>query len=568
MSNLNKIIENINNKNLDKALKLCKLYEKNSNAHIILNLRGAIYHMQKNLEMAEICFLKSFQINKKFVDPLKNLYIIYNNNKKIDQMIDIGKKLVENDQQNTSYNYKLAFAFDLKRNFSEAIKYYQKCIELNGKEKKFALNNIGNIYLKRNKPKSSIDFFLRALSLDQNDKIITNNILSNYLQLKDKKNSNFFYIKAKNIDEHYIEFQFNKAEYLLSNNEITEAIKILETNKHHIKFLIKLIKVNFTIGNNNDAKILLEDSKEKIEKNKDFFGFLGMRKLFDGDFENGWKYYEYRSSNNLSILKNTKEWRGENLKSKHILVHCEQGLGDTIQFSKYIFPLLKISKKVTLVVQKKIQNIFKNDFSNLEIINEDAIQNKIFDYKITLGSILKFFYKEKLNENETLIDLKISSKNEWDKKFDKKKMNVGIAWSGSFTGPNEPYRSVPLESLSKLFTLDINFFCLQNEIWERDFKYFKSSKIKDFSEYNFKELLSIIPNLDLVISSDTSLLHLSASLNKETWGMINLSPDWRWGEFNKINPYLSLKLFHQKKFNNWKDVSDEIYENLKNKLKA
>ena len=98
--------------------------------------------------------------------------------------------------------------------------------------------------------------------------------------------------------------------------------------------------------------------------------------------------------------------------------------------------------------------------------------------------------------------------------------------------------------------------------------YFKSSKIIDFGKYNFKELLSIIPNLDLVISSDTSLLHLSASLNKETWGMINLSPDWRWGEFNKINPYLSLKLFHQKKFNNWKDVSDEIYENLKNKLKA
>jgi ADP-heptose:LPS heptosyltransferase len=292
-----------------------------------------------------------------------------------------------------------------------------------------------------------------------------------------------------------------------------------------------------------------------------------MRKLFDGDFENGWKYYEHRSSNNLNILENIKEWKGEDLKTKHILVYYEQGLGDTIQFSRYIFPLLKISKKVTLVVQKKIKNIFKNNFSNLEIQDKDSVQDKIFDYKIALGSILKFFYKEKLNKNNTLIDLSDEISNKWGEKFDKNKINVGIAWSGSIIGPNEPYRSIPLESFAKLFTLDINFFCLQSEIWERDINYFKSLQIEDFGKYNFKELLSIIPKLDLVISSDTSLLHLSASLNKETWGIISTYPDWRWGEFNKINPYDSLKLFHQKNFNNWNEVTNEIFENLKNKLK-
>ena len=89
----------------------------------------------------------------------------------------------------------------------------------------------------------------------------------------------------------------------------------------------------------------------------------------------------------------------------------------------------------------------------------------------------------------------------------------------------------------------------------------------NFGKYNFNELTSIIPNLDLVISSDTSLLHLSASLNKETWGIINLSPDWRWGKFNTINPYKSLKIFRQKIFNNWDDVSNTIFENLNKKIK-
>ena len=567
MSNLKKIIENINNKNFNKALKLCKLYENNSNAHIISNLKGVIYHLQNNLEMAEICFLNSSKINNLFIDPLQNLYMIYNKKRKIEEMLSVGKKLIQINQLDPSFNYKLGFAYDLNKKFPDAIKYYEKCIDLNGKEVKFALNNIGNIYLKKIKPKISLNFFLKAFSLDQNDKIIINNLLTNYLQLRDKKNSDIFYTKAKNIDENFIEFQFSRAEYLILNNKIDEAIEILNSNKHQVKFLSKLIKINFTIGNIEEAKKLLNESKEKIEKDSDYLHFLGMRYLFEGDFDNGWKYYEYRSLKQLDSLENVREWKGEELNSKHIVVYSEQGLGDTIQFSKYIFPLLKISKEVTFIVQKKIQNIFRTDISNLKIGIEDSIQDKTFDYKISLGSILKYFYKEKLNKNENLIKINKDYSNKWIKEFDSKKMNVGIAWSGSFTGPNEPYRSIPLRSLNKLFSLDVNFFCLQNEIWESDLDYFKSSKIINFGKYNFGELTSIIPCLDLVISSDTSLLHLSASLNKETWGIINLSPDWRWGEFNKINPYSSLKLFRQKNFNNWDNVENEIFESLNKKLK-
>ena len=80
-------------------------------------------------------------------------------------------------------------------------------------------------------------------------------------------------------------------------------------------------------------------------------------------------------------------------------------------------------------------------------------------------------------------------------------------------------------------------------------------------------MISIIENLDLVISADTSLLHLSASLNKETWGIFNIYPDWRWGAFDKINPYDSLIKINQTKFNNWDDVTNKIYLKLKDKFK-
>mgnify|MGYP001350915256 FL=1 len=291
-----------------------------------------------------------------------------------------------------------------------------------------------------------------------------------------------------------------------------------------------------------------------------------MRYLYEGNFELGWKYYEYRPSKIKNFFPDIKEWKGEDLKSEVIAVYNEQGLGDTIQFSRFIFPLLKISKKVILVVPKKIQNLFKTDFKNLDIENNETIKNRKFDYKISLGSLLKYFYKNPIGNDESLIELEKNSLEKWKKEINKTKFNVGIAWSGSFNGPNEPFRSIPLKSLEKIFSLNINFYNLQSEIWERDLDFFKSLDIIDFSKYDLKEISSIIPNLDLVISSDTSLLHLSASLNQETWGILNLYPDWRWGEFYKINPYNTVNLFHQKEFNNWKNVEREIYENLSQRL--
>ena len=114
--------------------------------------------------------------------------------------------------------------------------------------------------------------------------------------------------------------------------------------------------------------------------------------------------------------------------------------------------------------------------------------------------------------------------------------------------------------------LNANFYCLQSEIWDRDRESLKSSNLINFSNYKLDEIASIIKNLDLVITVDTSLLHLAASLNINTWGLICLNPDWRWGEFNKINPYKNLEIFRQKKFNDWSDIINEIYKKLKNKI--
>ena len=563
MSDLKEIADYIINKNFDQALKLCENYQNEKNKYIILNFKGVIHLSQNNFENAEINFLNSLKENNKFIDPLNNLIQLYLRKKDYIKLLFYAKKLIEIDSSNPSFNYKLGYALEQNNKVEESIEYYKNCINLNGKDKLKALNNIGSILSKSKKYKIANQYYLDALKIDQNNSLTINNLLSNYLELRDEKNSDIFYEKAKNIDQNIIYFLYNKVEYLIQKNQIDDAIEILENNKNRdLKFFIKLIRVYSLIGEREKAQNLFDELK-KIETNDpEYFQFLGMRFLFQGNFEIGWKYYEHRNTKLKNIFNAIAEWNGEDIHQKSIIVYNEQGLGDSIQFSKFIIPLLKLTNNVTFLVQKNIIDIFKKDIPNLKVVSKENFHDNKFDFKISLGSLLKFFYKEKIDENlltnNSLFDLPFIS--------NKDKLNVGIAWSGSFNGPNEPYRSIPLKALNKIFSLDVNFYCLQKEIWERDLIQFEKTNIKNLGEYSLGDMVAIIQKLDLVISSDTSILHLAASLNKETWGLLNLYPDWRWGAFNKIHPYKSLKLFQQKAFNKWDDVELEIYKNLERKI--
>ena len=96
------------------------------------------------------------------------------------------------------------------------------------------------------------------------------------------------------------------------------------------------------------------------------------------------------------------EWDGTNIKDKSIVVYNEQGLGDSIQFSKYLIPLSKVSNKITFVVQENIKNLFK-DLKNINIKTYDECKNQTFDFKISLGSLIKFCYKEEINLEESCL---------------------------------------------------------------------------------------------------------------------------------------------------------------------
>ena len=569
---LKKIIAYLNNNQLIEALQLCENNTEKKIEHLILNIKGVIFFKQNKLELAKENFLKSIDLNQNFIDPYKNLFKIHLKKQDYVSAIEIGKKVIEYENKKNPISYfNLALAFDLSKDYKTAIKLYKIVEKTDFKEKKILFNNLAKCYFSDGNVNDSTNYYHKALEIDKNDKIIINNLLNLYLRIGKIDEAEYYYNMAKEIDENYIEFKFNKSEYLLLKDKTEEAIKLLKSiineSKNYIAYT-KLAKIYGRINNDNKKVIETIDEALKVYPNmRDLKFTRGMLHLVEGEFEKGWDLYELRPSiQKKKFFENINLWRGENLKNSSILITSEQGMGDVVQFSKFLISLSPLCKKIDFVVYDKLLPLFKKNYKNINICEISEIQNRKYDYRISVGSLNKYFYKNVKSKTSELINFDNDKKNEWGSILSKKKRKIGLIWSGNFFGPKEPNRSIELKNFQKLLKLDLNFYSFQNEIWDRDKNFFYNSNIIDYSKKTFSDIIAIIQNLDLVISTDTFFLHLSCILNKETWGLIALNADWRWYEYYKYNPYRSLKIYKQSKNRNWDGVIDLIYSDIKNKF--
>ena len=569
---LKKIIAHLNNNQLIDALRLCEKNTEKKIEHLILNIKGVIFFKQNKFELAKHNFLKSIDLNQKFIDPHKNLFKLHLRQQDYISAIENGKKVIEYDTKKNPISYfNLALAFDLNKDYKIAIKLYKIVEKSDFKEKKILFNNLAKCFFSINNVKESTSYYHKALEFNKNDKIIINNLLNLYLRIGNIDEVEYYYNKAKEIDENYIEFKFNKSEYLVLKEKIEEAIKLLKSiineSKNYIAYT-KLAKIYGMINSNNKKVIETIDEALKVYPNmKDLKFTRGILHLIEGEFEKGWDLYELRGSiQKKKIFENIKLWKGENLKNSSILVTSEQGMGDVLQFSKFLINLSPLCKKIDFVIYDKLLPLFKKEYKNINIREVNEIQNRKYDYRISVGSLNKYFYKNMESKTSELINFDNGKINEWGSILSKKKRNIGLIWSGNFFGPKEPYRSIELKNFQKLLKLDLNFYSFQNEIWDRDKNFFQNSNIVDYSKKSFSDIIAIIQNLDLVISTDTFFLHLSCIANKETWGLISFNADWRWYDYYKYNPYKSLKIYKQSENRNWDSVMDLIYNDIKNKF--
>jgi hypothetical protein len=297
--------------------------------------------------------------------------------------------------------------------------------------------------------------------------------------------------------------------------------------------------------------------------------------LLAGNYKSAWELYEWRwKCENLSITKRNFSqplWLGkESIEGKTILLHSEQGLGDTIQFCRYIPLVADLGAQVILEVELALTGLLKN----LDGITEVVVKGNVlpaFDCHCPLMS-LPLAFKTDLNSipsPQPYLKCDAGKVAYWQKMLgDKSIPRIGLAWSGSITHQNDINRSIPLSTMIQHLPTGLQYVSLQKEIRDSDNAALQSnSNIRHFGDElnDFTDTAALCELMDIVISVDTSIAHLCGASGKKTWVLLPFSPDWRWMLDRDDSPwYSSMKLFRQQSRGDW----DGVIDNVNNKLIA
>ena len=291
--------------------------------------------------------------------------------------------------------------------------------------------------------------------------------------------------------------------------------------------------------------------------------------LLLGDYGRGWELYEWRGkSDKFDIkLRNFTQplWLGvESLEDKTILLHSEQGLGDTIQFCRYAKMVAAQGARVLLEVPGVLTGLLTGLAGVAEIITKGATLPH-FDYHCPLLS-LPLAFKTTLNTipaDPAYLSSDAANVAVWsDRLGTKTKTRVGIVWSGSTGHKNDRNRSLLLSDLIPHLPDGLEYVSLQKEVRDCDQATLQEHPaIRRFEEelVDFTDTAALCDLMDLVISVDTSVAHLSGALGKNTWVLLPYTPDWRWLLDRNDSPwYPSMHLYRQDTIGQWNNVLERI----------
>lgn len=295
--------------------------------------------------------------------------------------------------------------------------------------------------------------------------------------------------------------------------------------------------------------------------------------LRTGQFEEGWKEYEWRWKSSAKqfarVTRSQPEWQGEPLSGRTLLVECEQGLGDILQFVRYVELLLKRGERVLFRCPKVLYPLLEHGstLGGCLIRSEEPLPH--YDFYVPLLSLPRHFGTtvETIPKNVPYLQVPESRIKEWKEHLgDAKRFRIGIVWQGSTAYRDDSQRSFRLNKFGPLAYLpNVELVSLQKgEGCEQlDQISFPVRSFGNALDANgpFLDTAAIMKNIDLVIAPNTSIAHLSGALHVPTWVILSgVATDWRWIENRDDTPwYPTMRLFRQGIQRDWDDVFNRVY---------
>jgi len=513
---------------LQKALKIAP-----DDYETYYNL-GFIYFKINQLEKAEEQYLKVLKINPAHKAAKWNLGEIYLSREIHEKAEIIFNEIYNDDKNNYEAKYNLAVSLQKQKKYIEALIIYD---ELNNDKKLAgkAFFNSGNIFKEKKENGKAEECYTKALKYDSGNCELWNNLGLVQIETFEYGKAEASFRNALNLKPFYTDAISNLAALFYEMEKPDEAIK----------FYNSAIEIS---------------SENDLHFNK------ALALLAKGNFEEGFAEYEYRNSKLKNDARYKKIWMGESLENKRIIVADEQGIGDVIQFLRFLKELKLRGAHVIFHCRKSLIKFTER----IEWIDETVnLQEEYGNYDFAV-SLLSLPYLLKINEENIPCDIPYIKYDEINKfeQFIKKYngLKIGIAWKGNPEHKFDYKRSFRIQKFETIANIEgVIIFSLQLSLSEEEKWFLEQNNIIQLFEKDeaFENTISLIKVLDLIITVDTSIAHLAGAMGKKVWTLLPFAADWRW-KFCVENSlwYPSMHLFRQKKPGSWDEVFKKISAEL------
>ncbi len=591
----------------DIYAEILKIDPNNFNA---LNLLGVVAVHFNELIPAVDFFSRAIKINPHSSTCYSNRGVALRAMKNFEAAVASLKMAVRIKPDYFEAHSNLGVALQELKQFDRAVASYDMAIKINPKYFE-AYYNRGNALLEMKNLAAAVASYDMAIDINPGiAEIYSNrgNALKeqrNYLQALDS------YDKALGLKPDFAEAHFNRGVVLQLTGRHATAISCYEmaidinpayaeAYSNRGNALHELRQLDAALGSYDKAIALRPDYAEAYSNRANLFKELGhldaalsnydmaiaispeyaeaqsnrsLLLLMQGKFESGWKAYEWRWKNLVNGYVprqfTVPLWLGEeSIEGKIILLHSEQGLGDTIQFSRYVKLVAGLGAKVLLEVPGCLMGLLEGLVGVSELIERGAMLPE-FDFHCPLLSLPLAFKTEvdTIPSPQAYLYSDELTNAHWKGVLGTRtKPRVGLVWSGSTTHKNDHRRSMMLAELLDYLPDSFEYFSLQKELRDADQDTIATcSKIRHFGPEidDFSDTAALCQAMDLVITVDTSVAHLSGALGQQTWILVGYAPDWRWMLDRNNSPwYGSARVYRQNSEMTWTVVLDKIRHDL------
>jgi tetratricopeptide (TPR) repeat protein len=498
---------------------------------------GQKHHQAGRLADAEACYRQVLAAQPDQADALHLLGVIAHQVRRHDIAVELIGQAIKRDEQHPVYYSNLGVVLKDQGKLDEAISAYQQAIRLKPDYAE-AYSNLGDALWEQGKLDEAIAACRQAISFNP-DMAEAHSNLGIALKGQGKLNEAVAACRqAIRIKPDFAKAHSNLGLALKDQGKLAEAIAACRQAIH--------FRPDFADAHWNESLL----------------------SLLTGDFERGWIKSEWRwksPSSNLSRRDFSQPlWLGrEAVDGKTMLLHSEQGLGDTIQFCRYAPLVAAQGARVVLEVQKPLGQLMSDLVGVSHCVSKgEALPD--FDLHCPLLSLPLAFGTRLDTVPSTTPYLRApSGGRDWEARLGPKdRPRIGLVWSGNPQHRDDGKRSIELNSLSPLFDIAATFVSLQKDVRARDEAALteRGNIIRlGQSLESFADTAAVISHLDLVISVDTSVAHLTGALGRPVWVLLPFVPDWRWLLDRDDSPwYPTARLFRQNDTRDWFSVVDRV----------